>query len=79
MAKKLAEGVESAGLAQQLAKIVCDVPVKLDLELASVEKINWKEGVKFMREILGFKSVADKIERTYLKILPPENPQLKLI
>ncbi|MBI3887967.1 hypothetical protein HY310_02770 [Candidatus Microgenomates bacterium] len=79
VAKKLAEGAESAGLAQQLAKIVTDVPVKLDLETSAVEKIKWGEGVKFMREALGFKSIADKIEKNYLKITPPEDPQLKLI
>lgn len=76
---KLAEGVESAGMSQKLAKIICDVPLKFDLETAKTQKINWSEGVKYMREKLGFKSIAEKIEKNYLKVVPPEDPQLKLI
>ena len=79
VAKKLAEGIEDAGLAQKLAKIVTDVPVHLDLEKALISGINWNLGIKYMREKLGFKSIAERIEKTYPKISPPENPQMKLI
>jgi DNA polymerase-1 len=65
VATKLAEGVEDAGLAQKLAKIVTDVPVHLDLEKADISIIDWKLGVKYMREKLGFKSITEKLEKKY--------------
>lgn len=66
VAKKLAEGAESAGMGKKLATIVTDVPVHLDLEKADVAKINWQSGVEYMRNKLGFKSIPEKIEREYL-------------
>lgn len=65
---KLANGVEMAGLSQKLAKIATDVPLKFNLENARVDKINWVEGVTFMRSRLGFRSISAKIEKDYLKI-----------
>jgi hypothetical protein len=75
----LAEGAESAGLGKKLAAIVCDVPLKFVLQETFIDIIDWKNGVHYMRSRLGFKSIPEKIEKTYLKIVPPENPQLKLI
>lgn len=66
VAKKLAEGAESAGLGKKLAAIVTDVPVYLDLAKADVTKINWKAGIEYMRSRLGFKSIPEKIEKEYL-------------
>ena len=65
-AKKLAEGTEDAGMSKKLAKIVTDTPVHLDLEKARVDKINWQEGVAFMRQHLGFKTISERIEKQYL-------------
>lgn len=66
-AMKLAEGAEDAGLAKKLATIVTDVPgVKLQLDNVAVSEINWRQGVKFMREKLGFKSIPERIEKEYL-------------
>lgn len=65
-AKKLAEGAEDAGMAKKLATIVTDVPVHLDLDKAAVAKIDWQDGIGFMREKLNFKSIPDRIEKEYL-------------
>lgn len=79
VAKKLAEGAESAGMSKKLATIVTDVPLDFDLEKTEVVKINWHEGVKYMRERLGFKSIPEKIEKEYTKAKPPEGRQMKLV
>lgn len=62
-AAKLAEGVEMAGLSQKLARILTDVPLQFDLNLADVNKINWQKGIEYMRSVLGFRGIADKIEK----------------
>lgn len=66
IAKKLAEGAEGAGMGKKLAQIVTDVPVHLDLEKAEVTGIDWHSGISYMREKLGFKSIPEKIIKTYL-------------
>lgn len=84
---KLANGAEDAGLAQKLAKIVCDVPIHLDLEKSQVAKINWTNGVEFMKQKLGFKTIVARVEKQYVnKISDPvtqlpdkEDPQIKLL
>lgn len=78
-AQKLAEGAEDAGLAQKLAKIVCDVPIRLDLSRANVQNIHWSEGVGYMKEKLGFKSLVARVEKDYLGVIPLEDPQIKLL
>lgn len=86
VAKKLAEGAEMAGLSQRLAQIVTDVPIHWDLDSTDISKINWQKGVEYMRSVLGFRSISDKIEKNYLKkaIEPsyakaPEGKQMELI
>lgn len=67
-AKKLAEGIEAAGLGKKLAQIVTDVPtVNLALEKAKVDQINWETGIKYMRGRLGFKTIVERIQNKYLK------------
>jgi DNA polymerase-1 len=67
LAKKLAEGTESAGMSQKLARIVTDVPgVHLRLEKTEVSKVDWGQGVEYMRKTLGFKSLPEKIEKNYI-------------
>ncbi len=67
VAKKLAEGAEQAGQGQRLARIVCEVPtVKLDLELARTDKINWQEGITYMKGRLGFKTIVSRIQKELL-------------
>jgi len=68
VAKKLAEGAEDAGMGKKLAQIVTDVPVHLDLEKASMSKIDWLVGAQFMRVNLGFHSIPERIEKRYLKL-----------
>lgn len=78
IAKKLAEGAESAGMSKKLATIVTNVPVPLDLEKARIDKIDWGDGVLYMREKLGFKSIPEKIEREYLRSkIKDQNKDLK--
>lgn len=85
VAKKLAEGAEMAGLSQKLARIAADVPLKFNVDLAGVNRINWQKGVEYMRSVLGFRSIADKIEKVYLqKVEPsyakaPEGKQMELM
>lgn len=68
IAKKLAEGTESAGMSKKLATIMTSVPgVYLDWEKAKVSGINWTGGVGYMREVLGFRSIPEKIEKQYLR------------
>ncbi len=64
---KLAEGVEMAGLSQKLARIDCNVSLQFDLGKAEVTKINWKSGVEYMRSVLGFKSIVERVIKTYIK------------
>ena len=35
----------------------------LDLEKARVDKIDWMRGVGYMRDVLGWKTIPEKIER----------------
>ena len=67
IAAKLAAGAEDAGLGQKLAKIQTDVPVHLDLETAKTQNINWQQGIKYMHEKLGFKTIVERIKKEYLE------------
>ncbi len=82
-AEKLAQETEMAGLSKKLAQIKTDVPLQFDLEKTSIEKINWSEGAKYMREKLGFKSLVEKIENKFsnpvTKLPNKTNGQLELI
>ncbi len=60
LALKLAEGAESAGLAQKLAGIILDAPIKLDIKKAGIDKFN-KEGLKKEFERFGFKSLLNRL------------------
>jgi len=66
VAAKLAEGAEDAGMGKKLAKIVTDVPIRLDLESSQTAKIDWLAGSIFMQEELGFKSIVGRIEKQFL-------------
>lgn len=84
VAKKLAEGAEAAGLGKKLAQIVTDVPgVHLDLEQARVDKIDWMRGVGYMRDVLGWKTIPEKIEREVLgsgdQVPEKNSEQMKLV
>lgn len=68
LAKKLAEGAESAGLAKKLATIVTDAPITLDIEKCSFRHFD-TEGIRQSFEDLGFKSL--------LKRLSPESYEVK--
>lgn len=60
LALKLAEGAESAGLAQKLAGVVLDAPITLDIEKAGIKFFD-KEGLKKEFERFGFKSLLKRI------------------
>ncbi len=74
-ARKLAEGAEMAGLSKRLAQIVTDAPVHFNLDSTDINKINWPEGAKYMKEKLGFKSLVEKIKNKFAKA----SEQLELI
>lgn len=58
--KKLIENSESAKLCKQLAKILSDAPVKLDLEKSRLKKFDRPE-VYYLFEELGFKSLIPRL------------------
>ncbi len=58
---KLAEGIESAGLAKKLAEIVTDAPISIDLERCRIETFNKTEMQKEF-EKFGFKSLAKRLQ-----------------
>ena len=60
LALKLAEGIEAAGLAQKLAGIVLDAPIKLDIKKASLKLFD-REGLKKEFEKFGFKSLLKRL------------------
>jgi len=60
VAKKLAEGKESAELSQKLATIVVNAPVKLDLPACLVADYNQDEAIKLFQE-LEFRSLINKL------------------
>lgn len=75
--RKLAEGAESAGLSQKLARIVTDVPgIDLELEKSRVDEIDWKKGVGYMRDVLKWKTIPEKIERGQLNKISDSVTQL---
>jgi DNA polymerase I len=60
LANRLAEGVESAGLAQKLAGIVTDAPIKLKLDESMCSSIDI-EGLKEEFGRFGFKSLIKRL------------------
>ena len=82
LALKLAEGAESAGLAQKLAGIVLDAPINLDIEKAGTKYFD-REGLKEEFEKYGFKSLLKRIsvkpEKINEKKPKKESEQLGLI
>ena len=83
LALKLAEGAESAGLAQKLAGIVLDAPISLDIKKASIKYFD-KEGLKKEFEKMGFKSLLKRISAkpeivNEAKPRKSENKQMELL
>ncbi len=63
-ARKLTEGAEMAELSRKLARIVTDVPVKLDLEKAQfVLTDEERERAIEESKILGFKSLVERLSK----------------
>ena len=67
LALKLAEGAESAGLAQKLAGIVLDAPITLDIKKCSMQDFD-KEGLKKEFEKYGFKSLLKRFNNKQQEI-----------
>lgn len=62
LAKRLAEGAESAGLGKKLATIVTDVPgVRFNSDECLVSSIDWESGIEMMRENFGFRTIVERI------------------
>lgn len=81
VAKILAEGVESAGLSQKLARIVIDVPIKLNLKACRVHDYD-HEKAKTLFEKLEFKSLIKKlpgIKEEKKEKENPKNEQMRLV
>ncbi len=77
LALKLAEGAEGAGLAQKLAGIVLDAPIRLDIKKAGIDKFD-KEGLKKEFERFGFKSLLKRISgESKKKEEQPKKPEVK--
>lgn len=60
LALKLAEGAEAAGLAQKLAGVVLDAPIKLNIEKAGIKYFD-KEGLLKEFEKFSFKSLLNRL------------------
>src|SRR3989338_2642182 len=60
LALKLANDAESAGLAQKLAGIVLDAPIKLDMEKCSMKRFD-KNGMAEGFRKFGFKSILKRL------------------
>lgn len=60
LALKLAEGAESAGLAQKLAGVVLDAPITLNMEKASIKYFDKEDLIKEF-EKFGFKSLLKRL------------------
>lgn len=60
LAQKLRDEKEIAYLSKKLATIMCDAPVRLDLEAARADKVDRAAVYKLFRE-LDFKSLLDKL------------------
>ncbi len=60
LAIKLAEGIESAGLAQKLAGIVKNAPITLDIEKCAISNLD-KEGLRKEFERFGFKTLVKRL------------------
>jgi len=58
--EKLIDGKESADLSKSLAKIVTNVPIKLDLQACRVHDYDRQKAVGLFEE-LGFRSLIDKL------------------
>ncbi|MDP2637574.1 MAG: 5'-3' exonuclease H3TH domain-containing protein [Candidatus Levybacteria bacterium] len=76
LALKLAEGAEAAGLAQKLAGIVLDTPIKLDIKKAGIEHFD-KEGLKKEFERFNFKSLLGRLSGEVAKKAKPAEPEKK--
>jgi DNA polymerase-1 len=60
VAKKLAEGAESAVLSKKLATILKDVPISLDLEKCLAQDYDKERVIGFFKE-LGFRSLVNRL------------------
>lgn len=60
LSQKLSQEKESAKLSQKLAKIVTNVPIKLDLKACLIHDYDWKKAIKLFEE-LEFKSLINKL------------------
>lgn len=77
-AKKLSEGRQSALLSRRLAKIVTNVPVKLNLKDCKIHDYNQEKVIKLFQE-LEFKSLIKKLPHQEEKINKKEDKQIKLL
>jgi len=81
VAKKLADGAESAALSRKLAEIVTDVPIKLNLRDCRIHDYDQEEAIKLFQE-LGFKSLVNKLpgmEIEEKKKTKSKNKQMELL
>ncbi|CAN5361890.1 hypothetical protein BH10PAT1_BH10PAT1_7780 [soil metagenome] len=62
IAKKLANGAESAGMSQSLATIVCDVPVTFKLDESKDWNLASPKAIEFFRQ-LGFKTLTNRVQQ----------------
>jgi DNA polymerase-1 len=77
VAKKLAEGVESATLSKKLATILKDVPVTLDLEKCLARDYDKEKVIGFFKE-LGFRSLVNRLSPSVEKAAEKDEKQPRL-
>lgn len=84
VAKKLKEGKDSAKLSQKLARIVTNIPIKLDLRACRIHDYDHEKAIELF-EKLEFKSLVDKLpgikkkQRDEEKREQKKEKQMKLI
>jgi DNA polymerase I len=77
LAMKLATDAEAAGLAQKLAGIILDAPIKLDIEKAGIKYFD-KEEMRKKFEKFGFKSLLRRLSLPVVVEKKIESEQTKM-
>ncbi|KPJ71099.1 hypothetical protein AMJ51_00180 [Microgenomates bacterium DG_75] len=80
VAKKLADGADSAALSRKLAEIVTNVPIKLNLRACRIHDYDQEKAIKLFQE-LGFKSLINKLPGVEIgeKKRKDKNKQMELL
>ncbi len=67
--KLLTEGEDAARQSYDLSKIVCEVPLEIDIKPYEFSKTHLSKTIKLFQQ-LEFKSLVDKLPKNYIGIIP---------